>query len=154
MADDSIPAVRFLGVDTGGTFTDLVQLGGPGGLRMEKSFSTPSHPERAVRAVLDDLAAAEQVPLADLLAATVRFGHGTTVSTNALIQRKGALLGELVGYPGQPEPLAEGWAQPRAGNPTYRRAIGHHGVAVLRHYSVQHYEPDQPVPWAALFGAQ
>ena len=87
-----VPPYRF-GIDTGGTFTDLVRIDGDGQLKFEKSFSTPSAPEDAVFDVLRLLADGEATGLGDILSDTVRFGHGTTVSTNALIQRRGARVG-------------------------------------------------------------
>ena len=62
-----------LGVDTGGTFTDLVGDDG----RVTKVPSTPHHPSRALRAALDEAGVGTD---AELLA------HGTTVATNALLQ--------------------------------------------------------------------
>ena len=82
-----------IGIDTGGTFTDLVRIDGAGRLSFEKSFSTPDAPEDAVFDVLRRLATDESTNLRDLLSNTTRFGHGTTVSTNALIQRRGARVG-------------------------------------------------------------
>ena len=41
-----VPPYRF-GIDTGGTFTDLVRIDGDGRLSFEKSFSTPGAPEGA-----------------------------------------------------------------------------------------------------------
>ena len=40
--------VRYLGVDTGGTFTDLVEIDGAGRLRFDKAFSTPAAPEQGI----------------------------------------------------------------------------------------------------------
>ena len=60
-----------LGVDTGGTFTDLVADDG----RVVKVPSTPDEPGRAVRAACADLRPAV-------------LAHGTTVATNALLERK------------------------------------------------------------------
>ncbi len=82
-----------IGIDTGGTFTDLVRIDGAGRLDFEKTFSTPEAPEDAVFDVLRRLATRDSADLRALLADTVRFGHGTTVSTNALIQRRGARVG-------------------------------------------------------------
>ena len=91
MPDDR--RVRYLGVDTGGTFTDLVALDGGGRLTFEKAFSTPKAPEQGILDALTSLAASEQTDIRALLTATERFAHGTTVSTNALIQRRGARVG-------------------------------------------------------------
>jgi N-methylhydantoinase A len=70
--------VAVLGVDVGGTFTDAVLIG-DGGLRTAKVRTSP----RQADAVL---AAARAVGVADV----DRFTHGTTVATNALLERKGA----------------------------------------------------------------
>ena len=65
-----------VGVDTGGTFTDVVAADG----RVAKVLSTPDDPARGVAAGLAELAG--EAP--ELLA------HGTTVATNALLERRGA----------------------------------------------------------------
>ena len=65
-----------VGVDTGGTFTDLVADDG----RVAKTPSTSDDPARALRTVLDDAGPGRD---ADLLA------HGTTIATNALLQQRG-----------------------------------------------------------------
>ncbi|MDX1616616.1 MAG: hydantoinase/oxoprolinase family protein [Candidatus Promineifilaceae bacterium] len=67
-----------VGVDTGGTFTDLVWLDGEGGLQAWKLLSTPDDPGRAV---LDGL---ERAPTVTTVV------HGSTVATNALLERRGA----------------------------------------------------------------
>src|SRR5213592_2092809 len=67
-----------LGVDVGGTFTDAVLLD-DGQLRTAKVL-TAEHQEESV------LAAARQVGADEV----ERFAHGTTVATNALLERKGA----------------------------------------------------------------
>ena len=70
-----------LGVDVGGTFTDLVVLRG-GELRTAKVPSTPSDQSEGVLAAVD-AAAVEGSALA-------AFAHGMTVATNALLERRGA----------------------------------------------------------------
>ena len=70
-----------LGVDVGGTFTDLVALVG-GALMTAK---TPSTPADQARGVLRAVTAAELA--ADSVTA---FAHGSTVATNALLERRGA----------------------------------------------------------------
>src|SRR5436305_6288103 len=81
---------RYLGVDTGGTFTDLVEIDGAGQLRFDKAFSTPQAPEQGILDALAALSASAGVTVQKPLSDTERFAHGTTVSTNALIQRRGA----------------------------------------------------------------
>jgi len=74
-----------VGVDVGGTFTDVV-VADDSGLTMLKVPSTPEAPDRGVLDGLD--AASEQ---ADVAPETVAFfGHGTTVATNALLEREWA----------------------------------------------------------------
>ncbi len=88
-----MPERRYLGVDTGGTFTDLVEIDGSGRLRFDKAFSTPQAPEQGILVALASLAQAAGTDVPRLIAETERFAHGTTVSTNALIQRRGARVG-------------------------------------------------------------
>ena len=85
--------MRTLGIDTGGTFTDLVEIDDAGRLRFDKAFSTPKAPEQGILDALARLAQSAGLDMAALLADTGRFAHGTTVSTNALIQRRGARVG-------------------------------------------------------------
>lgn len=75
-----------IGVDVGGTFTDFCVIAeGSGEVRLWKRPSTPDNPAVAILQGLDELAEAHGIPLADV----TRLAHGTTVATNALIQRKG-----------------------------------------------------------------
>ena len=69
-----------IGIDTGGTFTDLVALGASGLLRVLKVRSTPEDPSRAVL---------EGLRLLGLLRSKAPIVHGTTVATNAFLQRQG-----------------------------------------------------------------
>src|SRR6266478_3812513 len=72
------------GVDTGGTFTDFVFSAG-GDLRIFKLTSTPDDPSRAITEGLQRIAEETGSALT-----TVEVVHGTTVGTNALLQRRGA----------------------------------------------------------------
>jgi N-methylhydantoinase A len=72
-----------IGVDTGGTFTDLVAVAAHGEVRLRKVSSTPARPSEAVFAAL------ERTDL-DLAEAVSYFVLGTTIATNAVIQRAGA----------------------------------------------------------------
>ena len=78
MAQASRPSLR-IAIDTGGTFTDCVWVEG-GRLKTLKVFSTPDDPSRAIAEALGKIGAAGGLTLL----------HGTTVGTNALLQRKGA----------------------------------------------------------------
>ncbi|MBI1852892.1 MAG: hydantoinase/oxoprolinase family protein [Planctomycetes bacterium] len=71
--------MRTIGIDTGGTFTDFVFVDG-GGLRVLKVPSTPDDPSRALKDGLTRLRAM----------AGVEVLHGSTVATNALLERRGA----------------------------------------------------------------
>ena len=84
-----------IGVDTGGTFTDLVLIDSQGIIRTEKSFSTPDAREQGVFDVLERAARTLNTSVSDILSRTDIFAHGTTASTNALIQRRGARVGVL-----------------------------------------------------------
>ena len=72
------PAAR-VGVDVGGTFTDFVVLE-PGRLTVRKRLSTPHDPAEAVLHGLEGLGVGPDIPIA----------HGSTVATNALLERRGA----------------------------------------------------------------
>ncbi|HEY6359175.1 MAG TPA: hydantoinase/oxoprolinase family protein [Vicinamibacterales bacterium] len=69
-----------LGIDTGGTFTDLVELG-PDGLSVHKLRSTPDDPSRAILDGIETMA--RTTTGLDVV-------HGSTVATNAVLERKGA----------------------------------------------------------------
>jgi N-methylhydantoinase A len=82
-----------LGIDAGGTFTDLVLADQSGDVRLYKALSTPADPTRAIeegmKLIADDLdeSPAEIVSNSDLCI------NGTTVGLNALIQHKGGKTG-------------------------------------------------------------
>ncbi len=84
-----------IGVDVGGTFTDLVLRGGAGGLRVFKVPSVPGDPSQGVLAALDRAAAAADLGLPQLLGGCELFVHGSTVATNTILERKGAKVGLL-----------------------------------------------------------
>ena len=80
-----------VGVDIGGTFTDLVLRLADGTLRVSKVSSTPEDPGLAVVRGLDALLRAAGVPPATV----VEVVHGTTVASNTILQKKGARVGLL-----------------------------------------------------------
>ncbi|GGC91990.1 hydantoinase/oxoprolinase family protein [Chelatococcus reniformis] len=84
-----------IGIDVGGTFTDLVAVDADGRTLFAKSPSTPQDPSIGVMAGLDELARRHGLPLGEMLARTERIVHGTTVATNALLERKGARVALL-----------------------------------------------------------
>jgi len=84
-----------IGIDVGGTFTDLVAIDEAGGATLAKVPSTPQDPSIGVIDGLDALAAKLGRDRAALLAQTERIVHGTTVATNALLELKGARTGLL-----------------------------------------------------------
>src|SRR5215203_7244892 len=82
-----------IGIDTGGTFTDIVCVdGASGAMRVTKVASTPANPAiglvRGVKAILD----AGGASFDDLAG----LAHGTTVATNALLQGEVSGLGLIV----------------------------------------------------------
>src|SRR5256885_1901200 len=81
-----------LGVDVGGTHTDLVLLDtSTGALMVEKVSSTPTNPSLGVLEGVGKLIARGIAP--DDIAF---FAHGTTITTNALLEMRGAKVGLLI----------------------------------------------------------
>jgi N-methylhydantoinase A len=81
-----------IAIDTGGTFTDCVWVE-DGVLRTLKVFSTPDDPSRAIADALREIGEAKKKIReagARGTRAALTLLHGTTVGTNALLQRKGA----------------------------------------------------------------
>lgn len=78
-----------IGIDIGGTFTDVVCRLGDGSVRIAKIPTTRGDPSRAVLAALDMAARDWGVSPGEI----TRFVHGTTVATNAVLERKGARIG-------------------------------------------------------------
>src|ERR1700742_3941785 len=84
-----------IGIDVGGTFTDLVAIDAAGRTVFAKSLSTPQDQSSGVMAGLDELARRLNLSCADMLKQTQRLVHGTTVATNARLERKGAKVALL-----------------------------------------------------------
>src|SRR4051812_1943113 len=79
-----------IGVDIGGTFTDLVLRDERSGeIVVAKEPTTPEHPELGVLSAIDSAVGA------DALARCRYLMHGTTVGLNALLERRGATVGLL-----------------------------------------------------------
>jgi N-methylhydantoinase A/oxoprolinase/acetone carboxylase beta subunit len=109
MATDAEAAGARLGIDVGGTFTDAVLVEGDR-LRIAKVPTAPQQEQAVVQA-------AEAVGATDL----ARFTHGTTVATNALLERRGAktALVTTAGF----EHILQLGRQARAS--LYRPGVGH-----------------------------
>ena len=100
-----------IAIDTGGTFTDCVAMVG-GEMRVVKVRSTPGDPGAAVMVGVSLLGAEVGVELR----------HGTTVGTNAMLERKGARVAfvttagfeDTIAIGRQTRPLLYAWTQPAA----------------------------------------
>jgi N-methylhydantoinase A len=109
-----------IGVDVGGTFTDIVFADTDSAKSwVHKVPTTPDDPSRGVIGGIVDLCARHQLPRG----AIDHVLHGTTIGTNAVLEHKGAVTGMITtaGY----------------------RDIVHIG----RHQRPQHYSIRQEVPW-------
>ncbi len=78
-----------IGVDIGGTFTDVVCREADGAVRLVKIPTTRQNPSAGVRAALDLMRRDWSIEAG----AIARFVHGTTVATNAVLEAKGAKIG-------------------------------------------------------------
>jgi N-methylhydantoinase A len=100
-----------LGVDVGGTHTDLVLLDVErGAIAVEKVSTTPANPALGIMRGIGNFAARGVD-----LAAIEFFSHGTTITTNALLEMRGAKVGLLInrGF----RAVQETQGQARDGNP-------------------------------------
>jgi len=97
-----------VGIDTGGSFTDLIAFDpGTGERRIAKVPSRPDDPSAAVMDALDELFRSGVDPSA------IEFlVHGTTVATNAILEGKGARTGLLITRGFRAVYEGRGWSQP------------------------------------------
>jgi N-methylhydantoinase A len=113
-------AAWMVGIDTGGTFTDLIAVEPRSGtFRLCKVPSVPHDPSSAVLDALEELFATGIDP-----ADVALLVHGTTVATNALLEAKGARAGLLVTRGFRAIYEARGWSQPNAADlidPLYKK---------------------------------
>lgn len=77
-----------VGIEVGGTFTDLVLVDGNGGLTVHKVPSTPADPSIAAVSGMQEILAKTGCPAASV----TELLHGSTIAANALIQRRGARM--------------------------------------------------------------
>ncbi|MFQ5903835.1 MAG: hydantoinase/oxoprolinase family protein [Candidatus Binatia bacterium] len=82
-----------VGVDTGGTFTDVVVMTASGEIWTAKAPTTPDDFSRGVMDALSEAAQTVGIERPELLARTTLLKHGSTVATNALITRSGVRVG-------------------------------------------------------------
>ena len=83
-----------IGVDIGGTFTDVVCRTPGGPLRLMKVPTTRKNPSEAVLKAVEAMRETWGLDPA----AISRFAHGTTVATNAVLERKGARIGIITSH--------------------------------------------------------
>jgi len=83
-----------IGIDVGGTFTDVVVSGPAGALTIAKAATTPDQTDGVLDGIARAAAALAITPAA-LLGQAERIVHGTTVATNALLEGKNARVGML-----------------------------------------------------------
>ncbi|MSP89805.1 MAG: hydantoinase/oxoprolinase family protein [Alphaproteobacteria bacterium] len=84
-----------IGVDIGGTFTDLVAVDPAGAINVFKVPSVPADPAAGVFAALEHAAAALRLDVTGLLGSCAVMAHGSTIATNTLLEKKGARVGCL-----------------------------------------------------------
>ena len=84
---------RRVGIDIGGTFTDMFLVEPDGTSRIYKSPTTPKDPSEGLINVLAKAAADVGEDLVDFLGKVETIVHGTTIATNSVLTRKGAKTG-------------------------------------------------------------
>ena len=82
-----------IGIDVGGTFTDLVYVDSTDAIKVVKAPTTPENQAEGVLSALRIMALGEGKELRELLGETDLIVHGTTVSTNTMLEFNGALTG-------------------------------------------------------------
>ena len=79
-----------VGIDIGGTFTDLILISNSGQTTVHKTLSTPLDPSIGFITGLQELAVMNDLPFKDFVKRIDTIVHGTTVATNALLTLRGA----------------------------------------------------------------
>ena len=85
-----------VGVDIGGTFTDLVAIDGAGQVARAKSPTTHDDYTEGISLGLKNLSARVGVPVEELMGSTQLFINGTTIVTNAIAEIRGRRVGVLI----------------------------------------------------------
>jgi N-methylhydantoinase A len=84
-----------IGIDVGGTFTDFLLTSDDGQSEVYKVLSTPEDPSIGLLNGLSEMAEAKGISLNDFINQVTTIVHGTTVTTNAVLTRRGAKTGLL-----------------------------------------------------------
>ena len=84
-----------IGIDVGGTFTDFLLTSEDGSSEIYKVLSTPDDPSIGLMNGLEEMAKAKDIPLQEFIKVVKTIVHGTTVTTNAVLTRRGAKTGLL-----------------------------------------------------------
>lgn len=100
-----MPRRYTIGIDIGGTFTDVVLIADDGAVRTDKAPTTPHDFSEGVIEALGLAASNLGLTLPALLTATDLVKHGSTVATNALITRTGARVGLITTHGFEDTPL-------------------------------------------------
>jgi N-methylhydantoinase A len=114
--------MKTIGIDVGGTFTDIVLADtATGAVAIHKVSTTPHDPSAGVMQGILAICAANSVPLSEISYVM----HGTTTATNAVLENKGARTGLVT-------------------NDGFRDILH-----IARHQRVEHYSIMQELPWQA-----
>lgn len=124
-----------ISVDTGGTFTDTVLVDEDGSRTTGKASTTPDDPSEGVLNSVANAADKAGKPLEELFAETDVFFHGTTLTTNTVLERTGSDVG-LITTRGHRDALHIGRTKNRT------EGMSHDEV---KHYAA-HTKPDPLVP--------
>ena len=84
-----------IGIDVGGTFTDFLLTSKDGSSEIYKVLSTPEDPSIGLMNGLSEMAKAKNTSLREFIKDVTTIVHGTTVTTNAVLTRRGAKTGLL-----------------------------------------------------------
>ena len=84
-----------IGIDVGGTFTDFLLTTEDGRSEVFKVLSTPDDPSIGLLGGLQEMAESKQLSLEDFICEVSIIVHGTTVTTNAVLTRRGSKTGLL-----------------------------------------------------------
>jgi len=132
MNEMTSPASFFVGIDIGGTFTDVILAGqGSQELFAAKTLTTPENPSEGVIAALDDAMAQAGVSAHEL----ARVVHATTLATNLILEGKGARVG-YVTTEGFADLLQMGWGK-RSGADRYDLMIDEASPPVERVLTIE-----------------